>query len=787
VKTDCLIIGYWDTHFPDYLRLVRSMGEDSGAHHDLNLAFVESEGYPYRAMDLLNHLHYRGRPGPHKIWHNYDFLWPTIAYLGTYLHRRGLTFDYVNNPHFHQELLRSKLREQDILTVAVTTTHYIAPHQILDLVSFIRKENPRTTIVVGGPFVYGQSRVLEEQQLQELFAFIGADIYVINQTGEQALVNLVHALKEGRPLGQVENIAYRRSSLAGRQDTVARLRGRRTTGDLVSVGELGEAPPDRAAQAQAWAEAHPERAAELVRRLRAAAGSYVLTQAVEEDHPLVENRIDYSLFPRAEIGEFVSLWTSKSCPYACAFCGFPERAGAYTVLPVEALEHELETLRDMGVRHLTFIDDTFNVPKARFKELLRMLIRRRFGFHWNSFYRGDQGDAETVELMAEAGCQGVFLGVESGSDRMLERMNKTARRANYVQAIGELKRAGILTHTNFIVGFPGETVATVEESISLIEETAPDTYRAQLWYCDPMTPVWRQRRELGIQGGSFQWSHATMDSQEAADLVDRMFVCVENSTWLPQHSFEQWSVLYLQHYGMPAAQIDRYVRYFNAAVKEKLVYGGVRPPAPTLMEGMAEAVRFAGGRIVTAAEETADAYSAGRYLAAERWARQEFSGAPAAALWLSGRQRCGDGERNWESVILPVRDSDELLAACTDWLGEGAGLVVARHGAVGAIRLGGEANEEKIAAALRHGAWGLYVVRNSLRMKLAGAASPALEAALVWGDSDEALRDHPKLAAGLRVVIEVHERECILRYDAAVVRREDVSKLWQAFSEAVRV
>jgi radical SAM superfamily enzyme YgiQ (UPF0313 family) len=767
------------------------MGEDSGAFRDLNLAFVEVSGRPFAAMDLVNY--FRDREGPHPILHNADLLWPTIAYLCTFLHRRGFTTDFVNAPHLHWDLFRSKLREQQVLAVAITTTLIVSAEPVVALVEFIRRHNAQAKIIVGGPFIYNQSQMLEEQQLQELFAFIGADIYVINQMGEQALADVLSALKEGRPLGQVANVAFRRSSLAAQEAILARRRPQ-TGSSFVGLGELTGERQDKVAQARAWAEAHPERAAELVRRLREAAAeraggsSFVLTAAAEEDNPLLENRIDYSLFPRAEIGEFVSLWTSKSCPYACTFCGFPERAGAYTVLPVNVLERELEELAGMGIRNLTFLDDTFNVPRARFKELLRMMIRRGFGFRWNSFYRGDQGDAETVALMAEAGCEGVFLGVESGSDRMLERMNKTARRAHYVQAIAELKRAGILTHANFIVGFPGETRETVEESIRLIEETGPDTYRAQLWYADPLTPVWRQRHELGIQGSSFQWKHATMDSHEAADLVDRMFVCVENSTWLPQHSFEQWSMLYLRRHGMDAAHILRYMRCFNAAVKEKLIYGGARPASAALVEGMAAAVRSGGGDPVPAAEEMVEAYSAARYLAAERWAWKEFARAP-------GPMKKAAGEANWDAVEIAGCDAgfgDVLGAfgeALTAWLGEDIALLVAREGGVGAIRLDSgwrDRAAEKISTALLHGALGLHVVTNPWRMKPGGATAPALEAALVWGTAAaEALRDQPKLLAGLRLILEAGAGGWNLRYDTAAIGAAQARRLLAEVAEAL--
>ncbi|PYX77907.1 MAG: PhpK family radical SAM P-methyltransferase, partial [Acidobacteria bacterium] len=163
------------------------------------------------------------------------------------------------------------------------------------------------------------------------------------------------------------------------------------------------------------------------------------------------------------------------------------------------------SLRELGnVTTLTFIDDTFNVPKARFKEILRMMIRNKYEFKWNCLYRSDHGDEEAIELMGRAGCEGVFLGVESGSDRMLEKMNKSARRKDYLKAIPLLRNAGISTYASLIIGFPGETYDTVQETISLVEEAQPEYFRAQLWYCDPVTPIWKKREEFGIRGSGFQ-------------------------------------------------------------------------------------------------------------------------------------------------------------------------------------------------------------------------------------------------------------------------------------------
>jgi radical SAM PhpK family P-methyltransferase len=530
--TDCLIIGFNDSNFEDYVKMVRSMGEDTGAFRDLNLAFVEHDGKPQHALDILTGLSGNKSAGD-VPYHNTDFFWPTLTYLGTYLHRHGYTFDYVNLFQQEKELLREKLLREDILTVAITTTLYVSIHPILEIIQFIREHNQTARIIVGGPYVANQCSTEDMSSVAQVFEYMGADFYVINSEGETALVDILSCLKKNGDRRQVHNIAFKEK------------------------------------------------------------GSYVSTQRSIETNPLEEHMVDYSLFPAAVHGEFTTLRTAKSCPFSCSFCGFSQRAGKYKYLSVDLVERELDAIREIGgVTTLTFIDDTFNVPKARFKDLLRMMIRNDYNFKWNSFYRSDHGDEEAIELMAAAGCEGVFLGVESGSDAILEKMNKSARRKDYLTAIPLLKQAGISTHCNLIIGYPGETEQTVVETVELIETAAPDYFRAQCWYCDPLTPIWEERGDYDIQGSSFNWSHKTMDYTTACAIVDDMFCDIRNSTWLPQHGFEMWSLFYLKRKGMSRSQIRRFLTAFNQGIKDRLQGRTDGELLPETLRELEEACQF---------------------------------------------------------------------------------------------------------------------------------------------------------------------------------------------------
>ena len=171
-------------------------------------------------------------------------------------------------------------------------------------------------------------------------------------------------------------------------------------------------------------------------------------------------------------------------------------------------------------------------------------------------------------------------------------MNKTAKAAHYRRLIPMLKDAGILTHCSFIIGFPGETRETVQESVALIEDARPDTFRTQVWYCDPATPIWNRRDQFGLKGTGFEWAHDTMDCAAATDIVDELFMTVGNSAWLPQHGFETWSLFYLQRRGMRREQLMRFVGDFNNAVKFKIRSGTDSPLEPRLLGALAASSRF---------------------------------------------------------------------------------------------------------------------------------------------------------------------------------------------------
>lgn len=502
---DCLFIGHNETQFEVYEKMVKAMGTNTPTYRDLQCNFVMDNNNVATISDIYNK--YSNTSCNLSLGNLFS---PTIAYLGTFVNKKGCSFDYVNSFQDCKEELKEKLLNNNYLSIIIPTTLYVSPMPLMEIITFVKKYNTTSKIIVGGPFIFTQVKVnKDEETLQYFFKSVNADFYVNSSQGELALSNILYAIKNNMPLDDIDNIYYKSN------------------------------------------------------------GKFIKNKFNVEDNKLCENAVEWDLF-KESINQLLAVRTSISCPFACSFCAFPEHAGEYQVVDVYVIEKELNKIQSLGnVTSVNFIDDTLNVPTKRFKEILRMMIKNKYTFKWNSHYRCQFADEETVALMKESGCEGVFLGIESGDPDILKNMNKMAKVEDYKKGIALLKKYGIITYTSFIIGFPGETEETARNTINFIKETKPDFFRTQLWYCDPITPIWKERERYEIENSQFHWKHKTMTADRASDIINEVFMNMEESIWLPQYNFEFAGIFNLLHRGMSLDEIKRLVKIFNNEIKEK--------------------------------------------------------------------------------------------------------------------------------------------------------------------------------------------------------------------------
>ncbi len=166
--------------------------------------------------------------------------------------------------------------------------------------------------------------------------------------------------------------------------------------------------------------------------------------------------------------------SSRGCVYECAFCGSPRFWGKRVRLrsPGRFVE-ELSLLHEKGVSFFYFSDDTFTTNKRRVIEICRAIIEKKMEITWYAISRVDAVDEDVLYWMRRAGCIQISYGVESGSDRIREKLKKHISRETVKKAFMLTRRYGILPRVYFIYGAPGENRETIQETIALMREIEP--------------------------------------------------------------------------------------------------------------------------------------------------------------------------------------------------------------------------------------------------------------------------------------------------------------------------
>ena len=160
-----------------------------------------------------------------------------------------------------------------------------------------------------------------------------------------------------------------------------------------------------------------------------------------------------------------SIIVTLGCPFGCDFCSKPIFGNVVRRRSLDAVFAEIEQIRALGYDGLWIADDTFTLDGPYLEEFCRRMVGR--DMTWTCLARAEGISEDSVRLMKEAGCRRVYLGLESGSQATLRLMNKQVTVEDGVRTVHLYREAGIETAGFFIVGYPGETAASIEETFKL--------------------------------------------------------------------------------------------------------------------------------------------------------------------------------------------------------------------------------------------------------------------------------------------------------------------------------
>ena len=207
------------------------------------------------------------------------------------------------------------------------------------------------------------------------------------------------------------------------------------------------------------------------------------------------------------------LMTSRGCPWACTFCGAETSWGrgfrGHSVPYVlDALEAALPRYR---VKMVQVKDDTFTTNKKRVVELCRGIRERRLNFLWSCDTRVDVLSEELLYEMRLAGCQRLSLGVESGSQAILNAIDKKITKEEILEAVEMAKKYGVHVRFYMMLGNRGETVETFHETLRFLELAQPHQY---IFSCLSIYPGTHDFRDAEAQGRIDRSLYFERDFQE---------------------------------------------------------------------------------------------------------------------------------------------------------------------------------------------------------------------------------------------------------------------------------
>jgi p-methyltransferase len=397
--------------------------------------------------------------------------------------------------------------------VGVSSTFHLGYTELRRICRKLREFETDIEIVVGGAYVNGLMQTETATSFEKLMRRYGIDYVLHGFHSERDLSDLLRIRVQGGDISAVGNLVYLDHGMEEQEK-------------FLTTQQKWNAP-------------------------------------LLDDIPALWDELDLPF-----VNHTMQMRTSCGCPFSCAFCSYPKVARGFKTMNTQAVKRSLESVLNIpGVNRIVFVDDTFNVPPKRFKELCRLFAK--YDFEWHSFLRVQFVDEDTVKLMEDSGCSSVYLGIESANDQVLCNMNKRATRKVFEQGVALLRKHHIASVAAFVLGFPGETEHTIRDNRDFIENSGVEYYTLKEFYYMEHAPIHADREKYGLRGMGNKWSHETMDSKVTYEHKIRLFQEVRNSCFIDADA-SLWYIVLLLDAGFSLEQITAIQQEINNVIKDQL-------------------------------------------------------------------------------------------------------------------------------------------------------------------------------------------------------------------------
>lgn len=204
---------------------------------------------------------------------------------------------------------------------------------------------------------------------------------------------------------------------------------------------------------------------------------------------------------------FTTMQTSRGCPWPCVFCDIPIfNEGKWRSRSPEHVVAEFKQLQKDGYGSVYFVDDHFLLQPRRIEAICKGIIENDITIQWGCEGRVDSVCMQLFPIMAKAHCRTLMFGIESGSQKVLDRLKKEQTLQEIETAVTNAKNAGIeIVHGFFVVGSPDETEQEMRQSFRFASKLRIDSFGFNRLCVYRGTPLWQEYVRRGLVNDVTDW------------------------------------------------------------------------------------------------------------------------------------------------------------------------------------------------------------------------------------------------------------------------------------------
>ena len=239
-------------------------------------------------------------------------------------------------------------------------------------------------------------------------------------------------------------------------------------------------------------------------------------------------------------GPFTFIVTSRGCPAGCTYC-IKHVSYQYStrVRSPEDIIEELWILKNLGMNNIHMYADLFTINRDQVVGLCELMIKEEINIKWTCNSRVDYVDEEMLRLMSKAGCWLISWGIESGNEQILKHARKGAYPDKAERALRWARQAGIKNWGYFIIGLPGETEETIQETIEFSKKLPLDIALFHVAAPYPGTPFFFEVVENGWFRPGTRWEQVDMDKGTVLDYPE---LSAEQLLYWQRRAFREWAL-----------------------------------------------------------------------------------------------------------------------------------------------------------------------------------------------------------------------------------------------------